>query len=189
MISRTSGLISTFIPADNTQGVLIYPACGADATTGPFRGTLYCAWVEANGASGLDLFASRSTDGGFTWGAPVIVNDDPAGVGNDQFLPWLSVDPVNGSVNLSWYDTRLDPTHVSTNVFYSRSTNGGVSYAPNVRVSSEATDETFGADQEYGDYEGIAAFGGSVHPVWTDRRASLPASLNEEVFSATIVTK
>ena len=99
------------------------------------------------------------------------------------------VDPANGSVNLSWYDTRLDPTHVSTNLFYSRSTDGGVSYAPNVKVTSEATDETFGADQEYGDYEGIAAFGGSVHPVWTDRRASLPASLNEEVFSATIVTK
>jgi hypothetical protein len=117
------------------------------------------------------------------------VNDDPTGVANDQFFQWLAVDPVNGSVNLSWYDTRLDPTHVSTNVFYSRSTDGGLTYAPNVQVTSAPTDESgTGADlgNQYGDYEGIAAMGGVVHPVWTDRRASLAPSLNEEVFTATI---
>ena len=32
----------------------------------------------------------------------------------------------------------------------------------------------------------IAAMGGVVHPVWTDRRASLAPSLNEEVFTATL---
>jgi len=56
-------------------------------------------------------------------------------------------------------------------------------------VTTAATDETTqGADlgNQYGDYEGIAALGGVVHPVWTDRRASLPAALNEEVFTATI---
>jgi hypothetical protein len=35
------------------------------------------------------------------------------------------------------------------------------------------------------DYEGIAA--SAVSPIpWTDRRAGLPAALNEEVFTATI---
>jgi hypothetical protein len=191
VISPVNIPIATVIPAQNSRGVLITPACGADTSTGPARGTLYCSWVDANGASGLDVFVARSTDGGSTWSAPVLVNDDPPGVGNDQFFQWLSVDPIDGSVNLSWYDTRLDPTHVTTNVFYSRSTDGGLTYAPNVKVTSAPTDETVqGADlgNQYGDYEGIAAFGGSVHPVWTDRRASLPASLNEEVFTATIRT-
>ena len=32
---------------------------------------------------------------------------------------------------------------------------------------------------------GIAALGGSIHPVWTDRRTSV-AALDEEVFTATI---
>src|SRR5919204_524247 len=32
------------IPAQNTRGALIYPACGADTTTGLFAGTLYCSW-------------------------------------------------------------------------------------------------------------------------------------------------
>jgi hypothetical protein len=191
VISPTATFIATVIPAQNSRGVLIYPACGADSSSGPHRGTLYCSWVDRNGSSGLDVFVSRSTNGGSTWSSPVIVNDDAAGVSNDQFFQWLSVDPVNGSVNLSWYDTRLDPTHVSTNVFFSRSTDGGLSYAANVRVTSASTDETTaGADlgNQYGDYEGIAAFGGLVHPVWTDRRASLSPSLNEEVFTATITT-
>ena len=147
--------------------------------------------VDANGASGLDVFVARSTNGGSAWGPPVLVNDDPAGVANDQFNQWLSVDPVTGSVDVSWYDTRLDPTHVSTNVFYSNSTNGGQTFAPNVRVTTAPTDETApGSDlgNQYGDYEGIAALGGVVHPVWTDRRASLPASLNEEVFTATVLS-
>jgi hypothetical protein len=189
VISPTNVAIATVIPAQNSRGVLITPACGADASSGPARGTLYCSWVDENGGSGLDVFVSRSTNGGATWGAPVIVNDDPTGVANDQFFQWLAVDPVNGSVNLSWYDTRLDPTHVSTNVFYSRSTDGGLTYAPNVQVTSAPTDESgAGADlgNQYGDYEGIAAMGGVVHPVWTDRRASLAPSLNEEVFTATI---
>jgi hypothetical protein len=189
IISPTIAGISTAIPAQSSRGVLIYPACGADGSSGPARGNLYCSWVDENGGNGLDVFVSRSTDGGDTWGAPVVVNDDPTGVANDQFLQWLSVDPVNGSVNLSWYDTRLDPSHVAANVFFSRSTDGGLTFAPNALVTSAPTDESgAGADlgNQYGDYEGIAAMGGVVHPVWTDRRASLAASLNEEVFTATV---
>jgi hypothetical protein len=191
VISPINIPIATAIPAQNSRGVLVTPACGADVSSGPDRGTLYCSWFDANGTSGLDVFVSRSTDGGVSWGSPVVVNDDPAGEQNDQFFQWLAVDPVTGSVDLSWYDTRLDPTHVSTNVFFSNSSDGGLTFAPNARVTTASTDETVeGADlgNQYGDYEGIAAFGGFAHPVWTDRRASLPSSLNEEVFTATIST-
>jgi hypothetical protein len=92
---------------------------------------------------------------------------------------------------LSWSDTRNDPTHVSTDVFYTRSTNGGVSFARNVQVTTAPTNETCcGADlgNQYGDYEGISAVNGIVRPVWTDRRAAV-ASLGEEVFSSTIRTR
>jgi hypothetical protein len=190
LISPTNVLIATVIPAQSSRGVLITPACGADTSTGPNLGNLYCSWADENGANGMDVFVSRSTTGGADWSTPVVVNDDPQGASNDQFFQWLSVDPTDGSVNLSWYDTRLDPTHVSTNVFYSRSTDGGLTYDPNVIVTTEPTDESApGADlgNQYGDYEGIAAFGGVIHPVWTDRRASLPASLGEEVFTATLL--
>jgi hypothetical protein len=75
------------------------------------------------------------------------VNDDPTGVANGQFNQWLSVDSSNGSVNLSWNDTRNDPAHLSTDIFFAQSTDGGRSFGKNVQVTSAPTNETCcGAD-------------------------------------------
>src|SRR5215467_2513540 len=176
------------IPAQDVRGALVYPACGADDSFGPHRGTLYCSWMDETASNGTDVFLSRSADGGVSWSPPLRVNDDPAGVANDQFNQWLAVDPSDGSVNLSWNDTRNDPAHLSTDIFYARSTDGGLSFGTNVQVTTAPTNETCcGADlgNQYGDYEGIAAFGDSIHPIWTDRRAAVTA-LDEEIFTATI---
>src|SRR5262249_57702603 len=108
--------------------------------------------------------------------------DDPTGVANDQFNQWLSVDPSDGSVNLSWNDTRNDPAHLSTDIFYARSTDGGLSFSKNVQVTTAPTNETCCGAQlhdQYGDYEGIAAMDGSIHPVWTDRRAAVASPLGD----------
>jgi len=116
------------------------------------------------------------------------VNDD--GAGNFHFNQWLAVDPLTGAVDLSWNDTRNDPSHLSTDIFFGRSLDGGVSIERNVQVTTAPTNETCcGADlgNQYGDYEGIDARGGIVHPIWTDRRASV-ATLDEETFTATITT-
>jgi hypothetical protein len=143
--------------------------------------------MDQTATNGTDIFVAHSTDHGQTWSSRVRVNDDPSDVANDQFEQWLSVDPTDGSVNVSWYDTRNDPAHLSTDIFYARSTDGGLTFSPNVQVTTEPTNETCATCgvRGYGDYQGIAAFGGVVHPVWIDRRASVSA-LGEEVFTATI---
>jgi hypothetical protein len=190
-ISPTEVAFDVAIPAMAVRRALVYPACGADTSTGPGRGTLYCSWMDQTFANGTDVFVSRSADGGVTWSAPLRVNDDPAGTANDQFNQWLAIDPSDGSVNLSWNDTRNDPSHLSTDIFYARSTDGGLSFATNVQVTTAPTNETCcGAElgDQYGDYEGIAAVDGSIYPVWTDRRAAV-ASLGEEVFTATITAR
>jgi len=177
------------IPPQNTRGALVYPACGADRSGGAFRGRLYCSWMDDNGSGDTDVFLATSTDKGATWSAPLTVNDDSGG--SFQFNQWLAVDPVSGVVDLSWNDSRNDPTNASTDVYFARSTNGGASVSPNVKVTSAPTNETVaGADfgNQYGDYEGIDARGGVAHPIWTDRRASV-AALDEEAFTATITTK
>src|SRR5262249_6242902 len=146
---------------------------------------------ETTTGDGLDVFSSRSTDGGQTWSAPLRVNDDARGQANDQFYQWLSVDPSDGSLNVSFYDTRLDATHLSTNVFFARSTDGGLCSPPNGGVPDAPTNETCCGAQlhdPYGDYEGISAVSGIARPVWTDRRTAVQA-LNEEVFSSTIKTR
>jgi hypothetical protein len=192
LIASTIVPLDVAAPAESTRRVLVYPSCDSDRSTGPNRGALYCVWEdETTTGDGLDVFSSRSTDGGVSWSAPLRVNDDAHGLENDQFYQWLSIDPSNGSLNVSFYDTRLDPTHLSTNVFYTRSTDGGLSFAPNVRVTDASTNETCCGAQlgdQYGDYEGISAVNGVVRPIWTDRRVSVQA-LNEEIFSATITTR
>jgi hypothetical protein len=171
------------LPAENVRGALVYPTCGASGSS------LYCSWFDGSLAGGTDVLFSKSVDGGQHWSAGVPVTTDPPGQVTDQFYPWLAVDPSNGSINISYYDTRNDPSRKATDVFLARSTNGGASFATQ-QVTNAPTDETccspsVNLGNQYGDYEGLAAFGGIVRPVWTDRRqAVIDLGLREEVFTA-----
>jgi hypothetical protein len=108
--------------------------------------------------------------------------------GGDQFNQWLAVDPGNGSINVAYYDTQTkdNPSTVYT---LARSTNSGGSYTASA-IANAPTDESCCAPSvnlgnQYGDYEFIAAYGGVVRPVWTDRRQPvIDLGLREEVFTA-----
>jgi hypothetical protein len=199
-ISPTVIPFAAAIPPQASRGALLYPACGADQSTGPHRGTLYCSWMDETPSNGTDIFVARSTDKGQSWRAPVRVNDDPAGVVKDQFNQWLSVDPITGAIDVSWNDPRNDPADTKTDILASDSTNGGVSFARNAKVTTAMSDESAAnpfadAGNQYGDYEGIVAYGGTVHPIWTDGRLDAaidPATgqrIGEEVFTATLTAK
>lgn len=182
LIAGTLADFETLPPAQALRGALIYPACAADG-----GGRLYCSWTDVNSAGFTTLFESRSDDGA-TWSAPRALNDASA---NDQFNQWLAVDPKTGTVVLSWYDTRFDATRHATRVFTTETKDRGATFAPESAVATQPTDDTVaGADlgNQYGDYEGIAAFNGEIHPVWTDRRAGIAAvtGLDEEIFTATV---
>ena len=74
--------------------------------------------------------------------------------------------------NVAYYDTG---THGATATLYTlaRSTNGAPRYSASAdRERADRRDCGAGVDlgNQYGDYEGIAALGGIVRPVWTDRR-------------------
>ncbi len=187
-IAATAVPFDVSIPSMSFRRALVYPACAADTSHDSFRGTLYCSWMDETATNGAEIFFARSTNGGVAWTGALRVNDDPTGIANDQFNQWLALDPTTGTIVASWDDTRADPAHLSTNIFYAQSTDGGHSFSPNVKVTTAPTNEAGGdADlgNQYGDYEGIAAFGGLAQPIWTDRRASVVA-LDEEVFTATV---
>jgi hypothetical protein len=144
------------IPPQDRRGALVYPACGADRSFGPFRGRIYCSWMDDNGSGDTDVFLSTSRDGGATWSTPAAVNDD--GGGSFQFNQWLAVDPVTGAVDLSWNDSRNDPANHATDIYFAQSLDGGATVTANVKVTSAPTDETVaGSDfgNQYGDYEGL----------------------------------
>jgi len=193
------------IPAISFRGALEYPACDADRSGGAHNGRLYCSWMDLTPAGVTDIFTAFSDDNGATWSAPETITD-PLVFSADRFYQWLSVDQTNGSVNVSFYDTRNDITgaRFMTDVYFTQSTDGGVTWRqPNTRVSSASSNEhdcngifpcsAIDYGNQYGDYEGIVSYGGTSHPIWTDSRRNQQAAtgcrtneLMEEVFTATV---
>jgi hypothetical protein len=168
-----------------------------DRSSSRFRGRVYFVYADRPDPTlrpfDMDIYLQFSDDQARTWSPRIRVNDD--GAGNSQFFPSLSVDPQNGTVVISWYDTRRDSANLQkTDVFLAvgTPTNHGVSFGPNLQVTDEQSDESTNNKQAkgtYGDYEGLVAFGGVAHPVWTDARVSnFPpqGSRREEVYTAAV---
>jgi hypothetical protein len=125
---------------------------------------LYLTWSDYRNGD-LDVFCSTSTDGGRSWIPAVRVNNDEIHNGSEQFFQWLAVDPADGAANVIFYDRRRDPANRKQTVVLARSTDGGRSFK-----NYSWTDEAFeAADVFFGDYTGLAAFGGRVYGVWTER--------------------
>jgi hypothetical protein len=112
-----------------------FPALASDVTDGPYDGNLYCAFSDYAADGYLDLYFTKSTDGGDTWSPRIRLNDDPIGNNVDQFHPWTSVNR-DGVVTVAWYDRRLDPANLSFDLYISHSFDGGETWTPNQRVSN-----------------------------------------------------
>ena len=125
---------------------------------------LYVTWSDYRNGD-LDVFCSTSTDHGKKWSEPVRVNNDPVHDGADQFFQWLAVDPVDGSVNVVFYDRRADPTNMTQSVTLARSIDNGSSF----QNYAWTTDPFSARGVFFGDYVGIAASGSRVYAAWTER--------------------
>lgn len=119
--------------------------------------------VDPPGADPLDLMFARSTDGGVTWEPPVRVNDDAPGANAYQWFGTLSVAP-NGRIDAVWNDTRDQVLPRVSRLFYSSSSDGGVTWSANVAVSP-AFDPALGYpnQQKIGDYYHAISHDGAVH--------------------------
>ena len=169
-----------FIPAQSERSIDAEAGLVWDATGGPFNNRIYLVYTDetVDENNDTDIFMRTSTDDGATWSARVRVNDDATT--NSQFLPYVALDPTTGTVAVGFHDCRNDngvPGPGGTNMipnddaeYYGTfSTDGGVTWAPNVRLSggfSNATDSLNGID--YGDYVGLSALAGKLYTVWAD---------------------
>jgi Carboxypeptidase regulatory-like domain/FG-GAP-like repeat/BNR repeat-like domain len=180
-------------PAQDTRGINGFPSIDVDRNpASAFFGNIYVAYNDfpTGTTTGADLnaYMIRSTNGGTSWSTRLKVNDDNFGA--SQFFPWLAVDQSDGSVNMSWIDSRIDPINRKTQSVYARSIDGGVSFEPNILVTDNGanfrnnvnyadentTDNPSFNGNQYGDYSGIAAFNRQVHPLWTDSRMFFPTA-------------
>ncbi len=173
-----------FIPAQPDRSVDAESGLAWDRTGGPHNGRVYLVYTQEqpNESANMDIYVRYSDDDGATWSAGVRVNHDKTT--NSQFLPKISLDPTTGNLAVIWYDSRLDQgkggvsdtdgiPNDDAQVWGAFSTDGGVSFGPNVRISagtSNSHDSGNGID--YGDYSGLSFFGGVAHPAWSDNSNS-----------------
>ncbi len=153
----------TLDPPPAISWVRYWPSVATD----PRDGTLYVT-LCAPSLSGqhMDIVLTHSRDGGHIWSAPVRIAQDGLGDSVDRFQAQLAVTPT-GTVYVSY----LALARGRVTVFLARSTTGGVSVEPSRRISTVAFDPSIGmGDPWIGDYQGLAAGGGTVHPCWTDTR-------------------
>ncbi|HXJ86599.1 MAG TPA: hypothetical protein VMS18_07275 [Candidatus Binatia bacterium] len=131
---------------------------------------IYVTWSDYRNGD-LDVFISSSDDGGKHWTPAARVNNDRVHDGAEQFFQWLAVDPVDSSVNVIFYDRRNHPGNRKQIVALARSTDHGRTFD-----NYAWTDEAFEAGGLFfGDYSGLAAYGGRVYGVWTEEPTAPPS--------------
>jgi hypothetical protein len=179
------------IPAAATSGITGGASLAYDLSSDQYTGRLYLAYVSApNPASAATaIFLRHSDDDGTTWSAPVQVNDDTSV--NSHFMPQVAVDPVTGSVAVTWYDGRNDNgipgqggTNNTTNDDFQvygavgSPTANGVTFSPNfvIQPANSNINDVFtptGPDpNQFGVHNGLAFNNGQLIATWADNSNS-----------------
>ncbi|HEV7509004.1 MAG TPA: hypothetical protein VGS07_29280 [Thermoanaerobaculia bacterium] len=189
-VATTFGSFDIGVPAMAVRRLLIYVSGGAYRTAS--KDLVYATWsdlVSACAEPGTNVAStcksrvwfSRSTNGGGTWSAPVMINNQASL--NDQFNQWLVVDETTGALEVVYYDTVADASRKKVDIWHQSSFDDGVTWSPAVKVTSAQTDETVtGANSgnQFGDYNSLSGIAGQFFPSWTDRRSSG----REEIWTA-----
>jgi len=143
---------TVFGGAINPDGLSGQMFLAVDRSGGPTNNNVYMVSSVSPSGGGTDVMFARSTDGGATFSAPQRINDDPVNPNKWHWFGTLSVAP-NGRIDSVWLDTRNAANNTDSQLFYSWSTDGGVTWAPNVAVSQSFNPfEGYPQQNKIGDY-------------------------------------
>ena len=141
--------------------------------------TVYTGWDAPNPGDEVardtrDVIVQSSPDG-VVWDARRVVNDDAPRF--DNAFPEVAVDAA-GQVFVDWYDHRIDPLGINTDIYYSRSSNGSVSFLPSIKVNDGPSINwsLVGTNlmPNMGDYSALVADGCNVYANFADGREGSP---------------
>ena len=123
-------------------------------------GILHVAWEDRRSGTNYDIYYANSTNGGANWTGNVKINDDFAL--NSQRDPSLAVDASTGTYVI-WQDDR----NVVTDIYAVNSTDGGLTWGTNVRVTADFPN----SPQQAPSLAADAA--GTLFAAWQDQRIPL----------------
>src|SRR5436190_7598557 len=139
-----------------------------------------------------DVFYIRSTDGGGTFGSPLMLNTD--GGTRPQWQPNLSVSPA-GTLFATWYDARESASCTAGNpavpcyrMWSRKSNDNGASWLPDDMLSDVVTplpaqpdpgiQPTYAGDYDYG-----SAITSKHVTSWTDGRVAISGTSQQDAFT------
>lgn len=165
------------------------PHLTVDKSGGPNNGNLYAVWtadgITEQKTAGLDIYYTKSEDGGKTWASPIILNNNTEAASH-QFFPSIAVNN-GGNLVITWYDRRNDAENKMTEYYMTISRDGGDTFEQDFAVSTESSD--FGMIGQsngnfgIGEYTQVVTTSGYALPFWADGRTN---DGNIEIFTALI---
>lgn len=176
------------MPAGEMFAFLLTPSPAVNLQSGE----LYVAWEDTGERPPAVLFM-RSEDRGDTWSQPVKLNDvDPQRNWDfKEFNPWIDVAP-NGRIDAVWTDWRDDPTfdpddaedrNALQHVYYTHSTDGGRTWAPNTRVTDRAIDRRLSVwSTGVNGPVGLSSREGAAYVAWDDSRNATEESQTQDIY-------
>lgn len=169
---------------------------GCSIGVGP-NGEVHVAWADRAGATQNDIRFRSSTDGGQNFNAVISISTGNRHPGSDTIVScppdnrptltgdirmlhqaWLAVDttggPFNGNIYVVWASDPIG-TPDNSDVFFSRSTNGGAQWSAPVQIGAGG-----GATDQFEPFVAVGGFG-TVSIAWYDRRND-PTNNRIDVF-------
>jgi hypothetical protein len=149
----------------NPEGLLGQAQVVVDRSSNQTRGNVYALCSTKASSNTCDVMFARSTNGGANWSAPLRIND--FGTNSYHWFGTIAVAP-NGRIDVCWYDTRSNPNNQFSELYYSYSLNGGVTWSPNSVVSA-AFNTSLGYPQQnkIGDYIGVVALNDATYVAYS----------------------
>jgi hypothetical protein len=159
---------SIYIQNTKTKGAPVLAASPKDANN------LFLVYAaDPNDGSGdeADIFFIRSTNKGQNWSSPIQVNDDPTIT--DQVLPWMAV-KADGTIDIVWYDRRNDSNDVYWDVYIAKSTDDGISFSINLKVSDQSFPAPTVSGGWVGEYLGLDVDANDAYIGFTSSITDIP---------------
>ncbi len=155
-----------------------------DTSGGNYTDSIYIAWPDSrNGQSDILLISSH--DGGDTWTEPIRVNNATGARDNDQWFPAVAVGD-DGSVQVMFYDRRMDPTNTLLSVFFAISYDHGLTFT-NIQMCDTQFDGDNTRGPFIGDYLALSAGPGWTVGIWCDAREGTPENERSDIWMGKII--
>lgn len=135
------------------------------------QGDVFVAWESLEPEATRNIYFVKSTDAGISWSDSVLVNDTTRSL---QWHPSIAVDSSGQKVFIAWADTRsLAPPIPNYDIYFARSTDGGLTFSPSIRVDDTGSDPSWQLRASVG----CTRSGDTVYVAWDDERNDSPVDV------------